>query len=459
MRWKILALFFSICMTFTVQAEDDITYSDSVLRKVIKAYGLYPYKEKDFEYNAKIELGKNLFFDPMLSGPQNIACAGCHLRSKGSVDGLSMPVGIGAHGVGSQRLTEESAFIVPRNVLPLFNIGVPEQTTFFWDGRVQLSGENLYESPLGSRLPHGFDSLLSVATVFPIVEPDEMLGRSKEREAENDIMYHNDLVSSNVDADNFQDRTLDVFQNIVDRLIGSGSKEINNDYQIKYQDLFKKAYPNDDQYDITHIGNSLSEYIDYAFRTKASDFDKYVAGDNDALTSRQKSGAMVFYGKGRCAVCHSGQYFTDFQFHSLSIPQLGVGKNGPFLDYGRANATGISKDRFLFRTPSLRNVSKTGPWGHNGAFISLKEAIVHHFNPIPLLYMAQKENPGEARVSSLLLQNRSPILAEIFPVNERDVNNLIYFLEALSSSYQVKDNVAIPKQVPSMKNNFIEEEN
>lgn len=87
--------------------------------------------------------------------------------------------------------------------------------------------------------------------------------------------------------------------------------------------------------------------------------------DRRAMTPTQKQGALVFFGKGRCAVCQSGQEFSDFGFHSLAVPQLSVAKHGAFVDYGRANATSRGVDRYKFRTAPLRNVRQTGPWGHN----------------------------------------------------------------------------------------------
>lgn len=366
---------------------------------------------------------------------------------------LPMAVGIGSSGVGTERLNSPEAFVIPRNVLPFFNRGVTEFSAFFWDGRVQLGRDGAFESPLGALLPTGFDSLLAVAASFPQVEPDEMLGRSERRGGGRGNTYHAELVDTSVDPDNFQERTLTVYKNLVKRLVGTPHHM--SPTQAQYRQLFKLAYPNTAAFDITHVGNALAAYISLAFQLKQSAWDRYVGGDNDALSSVQKQGAIIFFGKGRCAVCHSGSEFSDFKYHGLAVPQLDVGKHGSHLDYGRAKATSRAIDRFQFRTPPLRNVTLTGPWGHNGIFNSLDEVIRHHFIPIPLMYEAQKNRPREAEIAGRLLRYRSPILAEIYPISANEIGALMAFLEALESDPVLSNNEALPDAVPSGMNQFI----
>jgi len=188
---------------------------DVILRKAIKAYQIAPLQVIERPLGHKERLGQALFFDPIVSGPKSIACAACHVRSLGSGDALPMGVGLGANGVGKERLEAKQAFIIPRNSLPLFNRGSQEFRVLFWDGRVQLAADGKFESPLGSRLPQGFETLLAVGAVFPPAEPDEMLGRA--RESGGTQTYHAELVSSSVDGADFQARTLSVFDNLVKR--------------------------------------------------------------------------------------------------------------------------------------------------------------------------------------------------------------------------------------------------
>ena len=427
---------------------------DLLLRKVIRAYQITPYEPAQRSMGAKERLGQALFFDPFVSGPKSISCATCHVRSLGAADGLPLAVGLGGTGVGKERLASRSALIVPRNALPFFNRGSKAFVALFWDGRLQLGMDGKIESPLGKRLPDGFDSLLAAAAVFPLAEPDEMLGRSLRRSTSK--THHAELVGPEVNSDNFQERTLSVFTNVVRRLLAPGVL-VPEQAVARYRVLFQDAYQGTPltQIQIHHVGNALAAYISLAFELQIAPWDRYVRGDATALTPDQKKGAMIFFGKGRCAVCHSGTEFSDFRFHGLAVPQLRVGRNSHHLDYGRASATGRGQDRFAFRTPPLRNVVLTGPWGHNGYFKSLMEIIEHHGNPVPALYAAQQHDPVEAEHAGRLLSYRSPILAEMAPLAKAELGQILRFLDALSSPTVIADELAIPSDVPSGNREFI----
>jgi len=423
-------------------------YEDILLQKIITAYQVTPYQPPAVKFGPKEKLGRALFFDPILSGPQGVACATCHIRSKGSADGLPLAIGLGASGLGKERMSKPNAFIIPRNTLPLYNRGSEDINAFFWDGRVQIGVNGKYESPLGDLLPKGFDSLLSVACVFPIVEPDEMLGHSSKKVGAE--LQYGDLVRIDGVENDYQARALNVFANLPGRLF-STADGAKTGAANKYQSLMRDAYPDMalDDVSISEIGNVLASYIRAAFALDDSSWDRYVQGDKKALTLEQKQGAIVFYGKGRCVVCHSGEQFSDFKFHGLAIPQLRIGKHSPYMDYGRAAATGRPKDRYMFRTPTLRNVSETGPWGHNGIFETLHSIIEHHINPVLTLYEAQRVDPQQGQFSGRLLSARSEFLAEIGVLSNADVDNIIAFLSALSSKYLVEDQLAIPDALSS----------
>ena len=429
------------------------TDDDWLVRKVIAAYQIAPLDTSPPPFGPKEILGQALFFDPVVSGPKRVACATCHIRRFGSGDGLAMSVGVGGEGTGPIRLTSKDALLIPRNALPLFQRGDPAFLAFFWDGRVQLGPNGRLETPLGDKLPAGFDNLLAAATVFPLAGQDEMLGRGDDTATS--TTYHAGLVTLPGNTSNYQKRTLNAFTNLVTRLLGTDQK-IPDPAEARYRVLFKHAYPSTalTALNITHVGNALAAYIASAFALQPSAWDRYVLGDTTALSASQKHGAIVFFGKGRCAVCHSGRLFSDFQFHGIAVPQLRPGKQGRYTDYGRAAATGRGDDRYLFRTPPLRDVVQTGPWGHNGYFAALKTIIEHHLNPVPALYHAQETDPDTAAYSGRLLGFRSPILAEIAPLSSPDIDDLIAFLGALSSTPYLSDTVAIPDAVPSGKLEF-----
>ena len=118
----------------------------------------------------------------------------------------------------------------------------------------------------------------------------------------------------------------------------------------------------------------------------------YIEGNTEAISNNAKQGALLFYRQQdqngyACVNCHSGDFFTNEQFHHMLIPPVGPGKvdkNGLLLsnrDTGRGLITGNSMDRFKFRVPSLLNVEVTGPWAHNGAYTTLAGITRHMLNP------------------------------------------------------------------------------
>jgi cytochrome c peroxidase len=100
--------------------------------------------------------------------------------------------------------------------------------------------------------------------------------------------------------------------------------------------------------------------------TPDSPFDRYARGDKRALTDAQKRGLMLFTGKANCTECHYGSNFTDGAFHAL-----GVKTDDP----GRAKVTGLDMDLKTFKTPTLRNVSLTAPYMHDGSVATLRDVI------------------------------------------------------------------------------------
>ncbi|MGH7230610.1 MAG: cytochrome-c peroxidase [Nitrospiraceae bacterium] len=102
-----------------------------------------------------------------------------------------------------------------------------------------------------------------------------------------------------------------------------------------------------------------------------SAFDKYVMGEQNAMEESAVRGLALFKGKARCILCHNGPNFTDNQFHNLGVPQEGLLKE----DLGRYEVTRLERDKGAFKTPTLRSVTETAPYMHDGVFKSLEEVI------------------------------------------------------------------------------------
>jgi cytochrome c peroxidase len=177
------------------------------------------------------------------------------------------------------------------------------------------------------------------------------------------------------------------------------------------------------------------------------------------MSDSAKRGALLFYGKGRCAACHAGPLLTDQLFHNIGVPQLGpgVGDQAP-LDIGRALITGRESDRFTFRTPSLRNVDLTGPWMHNGAYTLLDNAIRHYRDPAGA-HRAFDPSQLDPRIASLIRLDQATqaqvmatldtSLARPIALSEDDVAQIRKFLKALTDPRALIQLDEIPDHVPS----------
>ena len=125
--------------------------------------------------------------------------------------------------------------------------------------------------------------------------------------------------------------------------------------------------------------------------TKPAPIDRYLVGERRAISVTARRGMELFQGKARCALCHKGFDFTDSDFHNIGVPTLpyanesksfGFRKTKPLLDQdvGRFGVTGQIEDRGAFKTPTLRNITQTGPYMHNGVFKTLEEVLVFYRN-------------------------------------------------------------------------------
>jgi len=102
-------------------------------------------------------------------------------------------------------------------------------------------------------------------------------------------------------------------------------------------------------------------------------YDRFKAGDKAALSEAAQRGMKVFFGKGQCSACHTGGSFTDFSFHNIGI---GMDKEKP--DAGRFEVTKILGDKGSFKTPTLREISRSGPYMHDGRFKTLAEIVDYY---------------------------------------------------------------------------------
>jgi len=400
---------------------------------------------------AKVALGKFLFFDKILSGNKNIACSTCHHGLTDTGDGLSLPVGEGARGIGVTRDTGTGPDAiherVPRNAPPLFTLGAIEIDTLFHDGRVEIDATQPsgFSTPAGDDLPLILENVLAAQAMFPVTSATEMAGQPGENPIA-DATAAGNLAGAG-----------GVWPQLADRLRAIP----------EYVSMFNEAFGiTADQITYAHAANAISAFERVAWRADNTPFDRFLRGDRKAMSKSARKGMRLFYGKAGCSGCHSGTYLTDMQFHAIGMPQIGQGKGHGeygYEDMGRAAVTGDETQRYQFRTPPLRNVALTGPWGHSGAFDTLEGVVRHHLDPETSLdnYDCSTEPrlPSRADLDAhdCFVMNDPALVMNIKDANElekvhlteRKIAYLIDFLHALTDPDSVDIRNNVPRRVPS----------
>jgi cytochrome c peroxidase len=121
------------------------------------------------------------------------------------------------------------------------------------------------------------------------------------------------------------------------------------------------------------IARALASYV-RSILSGESPYDRFVNGDRRALSLEQQEGLQIFRGKGNCTTCHVGPTFTDERFHNTGIAWRG----GRFADEGRSAISGRPEDRGAFKTPTLREISRTAPYMHDGSVVTLDDVIEYY---------------------------------------------------------------------------------
>ena len=310
---------------------------------------------------AKVELGRQLFFDKRLSADGSVSCSSCHDPRFAFADGKRTAVGIGGR---------RGARNTPTVLNAMFN------STLFWDGRV--------------------DSL-EAQTKEPLINPDEMGNTAHEQ--------------------------------VVKRIA----------VIPEYAEQFQKVFGGPVNVDL--LSKAIASY-ERTLVSANSPFDRFLAGDKNALNAPAQRGLTLFRTKARCSVCHNlnnsfpfftdGNYrntgvaanFADFETISRRATALtleGSGRAISVLDeqkgkaeLGRFLVSGNALDIGSFRTPTLRNVELTAPYFHDGSAATLVDVI---------RYYVRGGNENASRDWEL----------QAVDLSEREQQDLIEFLKCLTS--------------------------
>ncbi len=277
-------------------------------------------------YTAEqIDLGRFLFFDPVLSVNRDMSCASCHQPDRGLSDGRKTSLGAKAVGV---KVSEAKTHDVGRKELTratpsLWNVGFLKR--LMWDGRA--------------------DSLTDQA-LLPLLSEDEM-GHTRDGvvAAVNSSQDYRELF-----AQAFEDKAL----------AGNASENRAMDNKVTLENI------------ALALGAFQTTLISLNSR-----YDRYAHGDAGALSDQEVRGYNAFRGfVGRCSQCHVPPLFTDSEVAVIGAP---AASNG-FVDEGAGLHSDDPFVRGGFRVPSLRNVALTAPYFHNGELADLSEVVDFYNN-------------------------------------------------------------------------------
>lgn len=154
-------------------------------------------------------------------------------------------------------------------------------------------------------------------------------------------------------------------------------------------------------------------------------FDRYLRGDQNALTDKQVWGLHIFRTKAGCANCHNGPLLSDSRFHNIGLSYF----NRKLEDLGRFNVTGKTEDVGKFLTPSLRHVSRTAPYMHNGIFPHLQGLI--RFYEADVNSVSKRRSVSDERKPLLESATDKSALMKAFTLTPAERAALVAFLEAL----------------------------
>jgi cytochrome c peroxidase len=297
---------------------------------------------------AKVALGKLLFWDPILSGDKDIACATCHHPDFGYAENLDISIGVNGIGLGKERRRGPSSQAIPlvrRNSQTLLNTAFngidqqghydPSTAPMFWDMRAQS---------------------LEAQALVPIKTLEEMRGTSYSEE------QALDMVTARLKA------------------------------VPEYRTLFTKAFGGADSVTGSNLGKALATF-ERSLLANHAPFDRYMRGETNAMTEAQIRGMQQFESVG-CTNCHSGPMFSDYKPHVLSIPD---NPKLPVPDQG-------VNQNYAFRTASLRNLAYTAPYMHSGVFPTLED-VLNFYNQVQR--RPRNPNVGRDQIDPLLRRLRN----------------------------------------------------
>lgn len=184
-----------------------------------------------------------------------------------------------------------------------------------------------------------------------------------------------------------------------------------------YQPLFAAAFDGEEEITPDRIAMAIATYERTVISGEAP-FDRWVKGQQNAISVSAQRGFRLFNDKARCSLCHSGWRFTNDSFHDIGLPGDDIGCG--------AELPGILKMERAFKAPGLRNITQRAPFMHDGSMMSLVEVVEH-------------DDQGGVR--------RPSLSEEMLPLGltEQEKRDLVAFMEALTSDDEPVMHVQLPR--------------
>ncbi len=262
---------------------------------------------------AKVELGRLLYFDPVLSGDNDVSCAHCHHPDLGLSDNRGRSMGKGGRGLGRDR---QGGAVLRRGSPTVWNAAYNHLQ--FWDGRARDLEEQAEK---------------------PIQDPNEMDQDPVELEAELEAIPE--------------------YVRLFGRAFGNGNGNGNGSDSGGVVSFARTSFA------IAAFERTLLSQV--------SRFDRYARGERDAMSESERRGLNLFRSlKTRCFECHGPPTFANPDFKVIGVPDM---QDLEAPDLGRGEIEGGEAYARAFKVPTLRNVALTAPYMHNGRFQTLSEVL------------------------------------------------------------------------------------
>lgn len=388
-------IYFSKILIFTALSSAVVTFSscvdddDNELDQAIFALNLSPLPEVSYPADnpiteEKVHLGKLLFWDPIVGGEDDVSCATCHHPDHGYSDGLETPIGVNGLGLGPDRVENAGGLVLSS---PIDRVGrnSPSIINTAYNGMTSLG---LYMPENGVMFWDGRATSLEEQCQMPPTSRDEMLGDATVKEEAMDLVIE-------------ELRAIPEYVVLFDEAFGGGMASVNKENYAKAIASFERTIVSRD-----------------------SPYDQYLRGNKSALSKQQKEGMLLFYGDAECDNCHGGPMLSDFTFHVLGVPDNPV-----------IGMDGGLDTLFLFRTPTLRNASITGPYMHSGVYSTLEEAVEFMASGVsanPMVVAGMKDVDFKRR-----------------DLSDEDKAALVAFLESLTDdSFDKAPALSVPSGLP-----------